>query len=140
MHAYDGHNLVGPSERDSQVVPGQRASLAPGRQATLESNLANQECTPEKQATPDGTAGLGCTFLTTAARSASADGFPAAADGFPARKCAQAAEAAASLQTNFLQPQMDFLRENVHRQLRLSLAGGSLLVPLGLNCRRLAVS
>ena len=96
MHAYDGHNLVGPSERDSQVVPGQRASLAPGRQATLESNLANQECTPEKQATPDGTAGLGCTLLTTAERSAPADEFPAAADGFPARECAQAAEAVTS--------------------------------------------
>ena len=82
------------------MVPGQRASLSLDRQATLESNLANQECTPEEQATPDGTAGLGCTLLTTAARSAPADGFPAATDGFPARECAQAAEAATSLQTS----------------------------------------
>ena len=81
-----------------------RGQALPGRQATLESILASQECTPEKQATPDGTAGLGCTLLATAARSAPADGFPAAADGFPARECAQAAEAATSLQTDFLQP------------------------------------
>ena len=95
-NTYNGQSLDGPSQRDSRVVPGQRASLSLGRQATLESNLASHECTPEEQATPDGTAGLGCTLLTTAARSAPADEFPAAADGFPARECAQAAEAVTS--------------------------------------------